>query len=159
MDQTPPPGGADDTDPPAPAEPRLLGRATRALAGVAVVAYLAGGVLLALPVRNLPVQDCGTPAAYLYQGRVDVVPDSRDQILDGEEVVTLAPAVADAARATPCQERVAARAAPAGGLLAGATVGGTAAFALELLVVRRRRRALLVGTPAPTVPDGPDLPA
>ena len=70
------------------------------------------------------------------------------------DVVTLDPAVADAARDRPCQERVAARAVPAAALLLGATVLGVVAFLVELLVVRPRRRAVLraPGVPYPPAP-------
>lgn len=158
-----PAGPVDAPTPPStPAEPRLLGRITLGLAVVALVAYAAGTVLLALPVRTPQVQDCGTPGAYLLGGRVDVVPDRDDRILDEDDaVVTLDPAVADTARARPCRERVASRAVPAAIVLGGATAMGVVAFAVELVVVRPRRRALLPppppgGVPLATGDPGPD---
>ncbi len=158
-----PVGPADAPSPsPAPDEPRLLGRITLGLATVALAAYAAGAVLLALPVRTPEVQDCGTPGAYLYDGRFDVVPDAEDRIVDGDGgVVTLDPAVAAAARERPCRERVASRAVPAAIVLGIATLLAVVAFAVELLMVRPRRRALLAGTTPSEVPlatrdDGPD---
>lgn len=149
-----------------PAEPRLLGRSSFGLAVLALVAYAAGVVLLVVPVRTPEVQDCGAPGAFLLDGRVDVVPDAEDRILDADgAVVHLPAAVADAARDRPCRERVAARAVPGLALIGGATVVGAIAFALEMLLVRPRRRARVASIPAepppPPSPEahGPDWPA
>lgn len=161
------PGDAADAPLPSspPREPRLLGRLAPGLAVLALAAYAVGAVLLTLPVRTPEVQDCGAPGAYLLDGRVDVVPDREDRILDGDgAVVTLDPAVAAAARERPCRERVASRAVPAVVVIGGATLLGVVAFAVELFVVRPRRRALLPAPPVSGMPlvggdDGPDLPA
>lgn len=111
------------------------------LAVAAIVAYGAAAVLFALPVTTPDVQRCGAPGAYLLAGRIDVVPDDEGRIVGpDDEVVTLMPSVAQAARDQPCRDRVASRAAPAAGLVAAATVVGLGAFALELAVVRPRRR-------------------
>lgn len=111
------------------------------LAVAAIVAYAAAAVLFTLPVTTPDVQRCGAPGAYLLAGRVDVLPDAEGRIVGpDDEVVTLEPSVAEAARDQPCRNRVAARAAPAAGLVAVATVVGLGAFALELAVVRPRRR-------------------
>lgn len=141
---------------PSPVPTVPAGRITVALAGLALACFAVAAVLLALPVSVPGVQDCGAPGAYLAQGRVDVVPDANDRILgpDGE-IVTLDGPTAAAARDHPCQERVAARAVPAGVLLVAGTLIGLAAFALEVLVVRpRRRRAWRVAAgmspPSPT---------
>jgi len=164
VDDAPPPlpapGGVESPGEGPVTPPGPLARLTRALAALALLAYVAATLLLVVPVRNPPVQDCGAPGAYLYQGRVDVVPDGNDQIVDGGEVVTLAPDVADAARATRCQDRVASRAVPAAVLVLGATVVGGGAFAVELLVVRRRRRRALAAehrdAPPPLPAPPPD---
>lgn len=156
---TPPPDGSDPAAPP-PGGSRAWGRLSFGLALLAVLAYACGAVLLVLPVRTPQVQDCGAPGAYLYEGRLDVVPDREGRVLDGEgDVVELPPAVADAARDKPCQERVAARAVPAAGLVGGATLVGIVAFALELFVVRPRRRRALAGPPSASVTGRPDWPA
>lgn len=158
VDSVAPPKEAAPPAPVAPlpspaAAPRVLGRVALALAVVALVAVAVAVVLLAVPVRVPAVQQCGTPAMYLLDGSVDVVPDPEGRILgpDGE-VVTLEPQVAEAARRAPCQERVAARAAPAGLLLAGGFVLGLVAFALELFVVRPRARRAHPGTITPPAP-------
>lgn len=130
-------------------EPEVAGRVTLGLAAAAVAAYVLAAVLLTLPVETPGVQDCGAPGAYLLEGRVDTVPDREGRIRvesdapEGFEVVTLDPDVAEAARDDRCRDRVARRAVPAGILLLAATVVGTTAFLLELLLVRPRRRAAL----------------
>lgn len=165
MADAPPPAAPEvEPWPPvmAPVDPPsvgLVGRIAVVLAGLSVLAYLVAGVLLVLPVSVPEVQSCGAPGAYLLGGRVDVVPDGEDRILRDDEVVTLDPVVADAARARPCRERVADRAVPAAILLTAATVVGLVAFALELIVVRpRQRRAVRAALPpAPQgVPPGDD---
>lgn len=158
------PVGPDVAPPPPsdPPEPRLLGRITLGLAVVALVAYAIGAVFLTLPVRTPQVQDCGAPGAYLLDGRLDVVPDHDDRIVDGDgAIVTLDPAVAATARDRPCQERVASRAVPAAIAIGAATVLGVVAFAGELFVVRPRRRARALALGPSTVPPvtegpGPD---
>lgn len=131
-------------------EPTIAGRVARGLAAASIAAYLVAAVLFTLPVETPGVQDCGAPAAYLVDGRVDTIPDPEGRVRvedadapDGFEVVTLDPEVAETAREEPCQERVASRAVPAGILVVVATVVGLAAFLLELLLVRPRRRAAL----------------
>ena len=121
------------------------------LAGLALAAFAGAIVLLAIPVRTPEVQDCGTPAAYLLDGRVDVIPDAQDRILgpDGQPL-TLPASAATAARQHPCQDRVADRAVPAGILVLAGTVVGLAALALEVLVVRPRLRRSLAGAAPPT---------
>lgn len=166
MDDAPAPGSAPGARPvepgrPAPSEPRVLGRVAFALAVAALVAYAAGLVLLVFPVRTPQVQDCGAPGAFLLDGRVDVVPDAEDRILDGDgEVVQLPAPVADAARERPCRERVAARAVPAVALIGGATIVGLVAFAAELFLVRPRRRRALAAQAwtGPATPEGPPAP-
>lgn len=137
-DQPGPDGKAPDRS------PTFIGRLAVALAVSALVAYAVAAVLFTLPVSTPAVQRCGAPGAYLIAGRTDVFPDAEGRILGpDDELVTLDPMVAAAARDQPCRERVAARAAPAAGLVGAATAVGVGAFALELLVVRpRRRRAL-----------------
>lgn len=117
------------------------GRVSVALAWASLACFVVAVVLLTIPVTTPEVQDCGAPGAYLAEGRLDVVPDAEDRILgpDGE-VVTLDAPTAQAARDEPCQQRVATRAVPAGALLLAGTVGGISAFAVEVLVVRPRRR-------------------
>ncbi len=112
-----------------------------AMAVVALICFALALVLLALPVETPGVQRCGTPAAYLLEGRLDVIPDAEDRILgpDGEPV-TLDAETAQTARDQPCRDRVADRAVPAGGLVLAGVVVGLGAFAVEVLVVRPRRR-------------------
>lgn len=142
--------------PPAPAPPvdpppgGVLARITLVAAALAVFGYLVAGVLLAIPVSVPQVESCGTPAAYLLAGRVDTIPNDDDQIRNADgEVVTLDADVADAARAAPCQDRVADRATPAVVLIAAATLLGLLAFAVELVLVRPRQRAALAAGPPP----------
>jgi hypothetical protein len=134
---TPPPSG--------PVE-----RVAVVLAGLALLAFVVAGVVLAVPVEVPEVQDCGSPGAYLLAGRVDRIPDGEDEILVGDgRVVALDPEIAAEARAEPCRDRVAARAVPAAWLIVGTTVLGMAAFALELFVVRPRQRKAIRSTLSP----------
>lgn len=138
--------------------PGLLGRIATVIAALALLGFLVAGVLLALPVETPGVQDCGAPGAYLLAGRLDRIPDDENRILGpDDEIVTLDDDVAATARATPCRERVAARAVPAAVLVTAATVVGAGAFAIELLLVRPRQRRLVraaLGT-APVEPPPP----
>lgn len=121
--------------------PTLVGRVAVALAVAAIVAYATAAVLFVLPVTTPGVQRCGAPGAYLLAGRIDVVPDEAGRVIGpDDDVVALEPSVAQAARDQPCRDRVAARAGPAAGLVAAATVIGLSAFALELVLVRPQRR-------------------
>lgn len=160
-----PTGPGDDSDAPtgpgdAPAEaPRPVGPVGRVATALCIAALALFGlavVLFGVPVEVPEVQDCGAPIGYLLEGRVDVIPNAEDQILgpDGE-AVTLDPEVADSAREEPCRERVAARAVPAAVAVAVGFVLGMVAFALELFVVRPRRRALILAEPATPPPDDP----
>ena len=152
----PPPEGWPPLAPaltPPPAGP--VDRVAVVLAGLALLAVLGAGAVLAVPVEVPGVQDCGTPGAYLLAGRVDRIPDGDDQVLDADdEVVTLDADVADEARANPCRDRVADRGVPAAWLLLTATVLGIVAFALELFVVRPRQRRQMradLETPPPPI--------
>lgn len=142
MDAVAPPG------PPAPADdaphtlpPTPLGQLSLVLAGLALAGFAVAIVLLAIPVQVPGVQQCGAPGAYLVDGRLDVVPDANDQILGPEgDPITLDAEDAQSARDHPCRERVADRAVPAGILILTSTVVGLGAFAVEVLMVRPRRR-------------------
>lgn len=159
-DPGPGPAPPDPATGPDALPPTALGRASVALAAVALVCFLVAVVLATLPVRTPGVQDCGAPAAYLAAGRLDVIPDAQDRILgpDGEPL-TLDAETAQAARDQPCRERVAVRAVPAGVLLVVGTVLGLAAFAVEVLVVRPRRRrawrAAVLSAAGPGAPAAP----
>ncbi len=148
---------------PAELPPTPEGRISLGAAVVALVCFAVAVVLVSIPVRTPGVQDCGTPTGYLLEGRLDVVPDAQDRILgpDGQPL-TLDEETAQAAREHPCQERVADRAVPAGVLVLAGTLLGLAAFAVEVLVVRpRRRRAWRAAVqaappvPLPTPGSGP----
>ncbi|MGI8940057.1 MAG: hypothetical protein ACR2JF_17945 [Iamia sp.] len=137
------PGESGVAPAPPPTEPPTvaLGWVSLGAAAASLVFFAVAAVLLALPVRTPDVQDCGAPAAYLYDGRVDVIPDVNDQILGpDDQPLTLDPGTAEVAREEPCQARVADRAVPALVLVLVGTVVGLAAFALEILAVRPRRR-------------------
>jgi hypothetical protein len=138
--------------------PGLLGRIATVIAGLALLGYLVAAILLTVPVETPGVQDCGAPGAYLLAGRLDRIPDDENRILGpDDEIVTLDDDVAATARGTPCRERVAARAVPAVLLVVAATVVGTGAFAIELLVVRPRQRRLVreaLGPPPDEPPPG-----
>lgn len=134
-------GAPAPTRPPPAAEPRLLGRVTVAGAALSLVGFAVALVLLVLPVRVPEVQDCGTAAGFLLDGRIDTVPDAEGRILDaGGSVVTLADDVAETARRAPCSSRVADRAVPAAVLVATSTLLGLVALSVESFVVRPRRR-------------------
>lgn len=137
----PVPSDATGAGPPAGPGGRGWGRVTLAGAVAALLGFTGAVVLLILPVRVPEVQRCGTPVAYLLGGRVDTIPDQEGRILEPDgEVVTIEPAAASAARAAPCRERVAARAVPAALIGLAAMVVGVLSFAVELFVVRPRRR-------------------
>lgn len=103
-----------------------------ALAGL-VVAFIGIGVLL-LPLRT-PLQDCGTAAGFLLDGRVDEVANP-----DDPPAGTTKADVLDN-NATRCQERAANRARPAGMAVVGGTLVGLVAVLAEAGMRWRLRAA------------------
>lgn len=125
------------------------------LAAVAIALYVVAAVLFAVPVES-PIQDCGAPGAYLLSGRIDAVPDERGLIVQDGQLVELEPDVADAVRRSSCTDRVAARAVPAGILLAAGFVIGLTAMIIEMVSLLRHRRRT-APAPAPPPPPVPPL--
>lgn len=125
-----------------------IGQVATTLAVASLVGFAIAAVLFLIPVETPGVQDCGTPAGYLLDGRVDQIPDPEGRIRDASgEIVTLDPDVAAEARETPCQDRVAARAVPAAGLTLASLLVGMIAFGIELFAVRPRLRHALTTPP------------
>jgi len=150
---------AADVDAPAAPRRRWPDRVisvTPVFAAIALVLIVAGAIVLAIPVENPKVQDCGAPAAFVLTGRPDVFVDPTNP------PTGLTAAQARSANGNRCQERVAARAVP-GGILAatGLVIGVVAAIVEWLARVARRRDALVVSAlpaagppPAPLPPEG-----
>ena len=143
-------GPAADSDaPPASRRRRWPDRvisATPVFAAIALVLIVVGAIVLAIPVENPKVQDCGTPAAFVLTGRPDVFVDPTNPPKG------LTEAQARSANENRCQERVAARAVPGGILLAiGLVIGVVAAIVEWVARVARRRDALVA-----YAPPGPD---
>lgn len=112
-----------------------------ALAGL-VVAFIGMAVLLR-PLRT-PIQDCGTAAGFLLDGRVDQVANPDDP----PEGATKADVLDN--NAERCQERAANRARPAGAAVVGGTLIALIAVLVEVIVRWRwrvaSRRIYLTGT-------------
>lgn len=110
-------------------------------AGWVALLVIAVGVAVAfVPVRNGDVQACGTPGAFLIEGRSDVYPDAGGRVRDGDGVdVQLSPSAVQAAVDRPCSQRVADRMVPAGVLLAGGTLTGLACVLAGAIGAWRRR--------------------
>ncbi|HEY4375831.1 MAG TPA: hypothetical protein VGM93_01685 [Acidimicrobiales bacterium] len=111
------------------------------LALVGVLAIAAGGVLLAVPVRNPKIQECGAPVAFLLRGRVDIYADPTNP------PAGLTKAQANAANQDRCGHRVAGRAVPGGLLIVSGLAVGLAAGGAEWAARGARRRRLLARAP------------
>ena len=103
---------------PAPPPPPLPSARKRPLVftilGWGAIVSLGVALIMALlPIDNPGVQSCGTPAAFMAQGRVNLYPDAARQIrrADGS-VQTLNKAQLDRAFDHPCTARVSARMVP-----------------------------------------------
>ena len=151
-------GPAADVDAPAAPRRRWPDRVisvTPVFAAIALVLIVAGAIVLAIPVENPKVQDCGAPAVFVLTGRPDVFVDPANPPKG------LTAAQARSANANRCQERVAARAVPGAILLAiGLVIGLVAAIVEWLARIARRRDALAASaapapepSPAPLPPD------
>ncbi len=119
-------------------------RFTAAVATVAVVAVMAGLVILAVPVRS-PLQDCGTSFAFLLNGRIDLYGDPANPPKGATR------ADVEATNAKPCRPRVADRAKPAAVLIIGGLLIALAAALVEVVARwgdRRRRRPTALAEPA-----------
>lgn len=105
-----------------------------ALAGVAIAGL---GMVLGLRPVQTPTQECGSAFGFILDGRVNQYVDVRN----------LPPGVSRSAalsnNETPCQERAANRARPAGILVVGGGLVGLAAAAVEALVRARWRMKAL----------------
>lgn len=97
------------------------------LAWVSVVCFVAGTVLMLLPVRNR-IQSCGVPAAFLATGRQTVHAAAAPP---GHHGYTQAEA--DSINRNLCSTLVADRAVPGAALLTGTLVLGLLAFLLAAL--------------------------
>lgn len=114
--------------------PRSL-RVTAIVAFIGFLLVVWGLVVVSRPVRT-PLQDCGSPAAFLIDGRVHRWVDPSDP----PEGVTEAEIAEHDAH--PCQERAANRARPAAlALIAGLIVIGGAAATEAILRWRLRGRS------------------
>lgn len=144
---TPPPHPATG----APGPPRVL-RATAIVAAVGTLVALVGLALLLRPVQT-PVQDCGTVAGFLLDGRTNEFVDPADP----PKGVTRAEAEAN--NREPCRDRVADAAKPGAAIFVLGLVTATVAATLEVGVrgaLWRRRRAARRNPPAtePSEPAG-----
>ena len=113
-------------------------RVSTVLAWTAVVAIAAGVTLFLIPVKNeyrgRTVQDCGTPAAYLKDGR------SSQLVSTSNPPTWIRKADAASVNKHQCSVQIADRAVPGAGLLTGGFVGGVAAFLLAWIGHRADRR-------------------
>lgn len=104
-------------------------RASTVLAWLAVAAFVAGTVLLLVPVQNRHrghlLQDCGSPAAFLKDGRSSAVVDPSDPppFVARRDVASV--------NAHECSQLVAERAVPAAILVASTLVVGLVALVLS----------------------------
>jgi hypothetical protein len=110
------------------------------LAWLAVACFVAGAVLMLLPVRN-KIQQCGTPAAFVATGRQTVHPGQGFSHAEATKI-----------NANLCSKLVADRAVPGAGLLTGTLVLGVVAFLLAAIGHRSEWRdyAAATGHPLPT---------
>jgi hypothetical protein len=118
-----------------------LWRVTGILGWVAVALIAVGIVVMAIPVRNPGVQQCGAPLTFLLSGQLDRMPDASGRVLIDDHVVTLSPAARQRAVESPCSERVERRAIPAGVLLVVGSVMGLIAVAIGIVGAWRRASA------------------
>lgn len=116
-----------------PAHRRRAFEVTALIATAGVVAALVGVAVLAIPVRS-PLQDCGSPFAFLYDGRTDVTGDP------ARPPEGASPADVKATNARPCRPRVADRARPAAALLGVGTTFALGATVTETVIRWRARR-------------------
>jgi hypothetical protein len=116
-------------------------RITGVLGWIAVGAITLGVVIALMPVRNPGVQQCGAPLTYLTSGELDRLPDATGRVLRDGKVVTLDPAARKRAVETPCSERVARRAIPAGMLVVVGSVMGLTAVTIGIVGAWRRAAA------------------
>jgi hypothetical protein len=130
----PPPAPGPETRPALPSARSLLG-ITAIVATVGVAAVLLG-IGLALRTVHSPIQDCGTVAGFLLDGRSD------RQVDPGDPGDGIPRAAAEAALEKGCRSRVADAAAAPGYLMAGGLVVAVLAGATEVVdrSWRRHRR-------------------
>ncbi|HVX19054.1 MAG TPA: hypothetical protein VHA73_13570 [Acidimicrobiales bacterium] len=138
-----------------PAWPVWMTRASTALAWLAVASFVGGVVLFALPVANRyrgrTLQDCGVPAAYLWDGRSSATVSTSDpptfiRPADRNHI--------DAINAHQCSSLVAERAVPGSALLLGVVVLGLVAFVLAIIGHRADERAAMLAPPPPPPAQG-----
>ncbi len=148
---TPPPHPATG----APGPPRVL-HATAVVAAIGTVLALVGLALLLRPVQT-PVQDCGTVAGFLLDGRTNELVDPANP----PKGITRAEAEAN--NREPCRDRVADAAKPGAAIFVLGLVTATVAAAIELGVRgalwRRRRAARRRPTTEPAPAPAPGEPA
>lgn len=123
-----------------------------AVAGfVGVLIALAGIGYVAMPLRT-PIQDCGTAATFLVDGRVNVFANPQDPPAGASSTDV------QANNDEPCQERAADRALPGAAAILAGTLLALGALVLEfftrLRLSRRTRDALMVAQFAPAEPSG-----
>jgi hypothetical protein len=141
--QPTPPADPHPTDPNedraagAPDTPLAKSRTERigtAVAWCVPVLFLAAVVISLIPVRNGRVQECGTPVAFIAQGRTEApLPDVDRPGEDDSPPTSFTEAEYRDAAEHSCRERVAPRMVWAGGLTLAALVLGLGALAATVV--------------------------
>jgi hypothetical protein len=111
------------------------------LGWVGIALIVLGVVVSLVPVDNPGVQACGAPVAYLVSGELDRIPDADGRVERNGEVVTLDAAARKRAVDTPCSERIARRAIPAGVLVVVGSILGLTAVIIGIVGAWRRASA------------------
>jgi hypothetical protein len=114
---------------------------TGVLGWTAIALITVGLILSLIPVSNPGVQRCGAPLGFLITGEFDRIPDVNGNVLRDDRVVTLDEEARRRAVETPCSERVARRAIPAGILVVGGSLMGIAAMTIGIVGAWRRASA------------------
>ncbi|QXC59868.1 hypothetical protein KSP35_15985 [Aquihabitans sp. G128] len=125
-------GPAPEAHPAAPAGQRAV-TATAVVATIGIVVALLGLFAGTRPLHT-PTQDCGTAASFLLDGRVNELVDPSSPPKGTTK------AEAEDNNATPCQERAANRARPAGAVVVAGTGAALVALFTELVLRWRLRR-------------------
>lgn len=153
-DQPVPPGSPPPPDaPPVVVVPKpRIERIGTVLACIVPLLVLAALVCALMPVRNGRVQDCGTPLAFLAQGRTEAqLPDVDRPGQEDEPPRNFTEEEYREAAERSCRDRAAPRMVWAGGLTLAAFLLGLAALTMTVV-----GRYWLTRPPAPDLPGPPD---